>query len=130
VPGKYSTYLYQRYAQDREALAVTHLFGRKKRGGLLWLGTGALSIGWLASQTGTRETDGGTRTVTVSPAGWGLLVGLFGGVGFGKIGRFSNVRLYHLMQAHDQNYPFPNYVRKRIRDRDYESTGSQPSPSE
>ncbi len=127
VPGKYSTYLYQRYAQDREARAVTHLFKRKKRGGLIWLGTGAVSIGWLSTQTGTRESGGGTRTVSVSPLGWGVLVGFFGGIGVGKLARFDNTRLYHIMKEHDQNFPFPNYVRKRLRDRDYENTGSVPA---
>ena len=125
VPGKYKTYLYQRYTRDREASAVTHLFGRKQRGGIVWLATGLASITWLASQTGTRTTDdGGTRTVKVSPVGWGMLVGLFGGVGLGKIARFSNARLYKLMLEHERNFPFPYYVTKRVRDRDYEATGA------
>lgn len=126
VPGKYKTYLYQRFAHDKEACAVTHLFARKQRGGIIWLVTGAGAITWLASKSGTHETANGTTTVKVSPIGWGLLVGLFGGVGIGKVARFGNDRLYKLMQQHEQNFPFPYDVTKRLRDRDYERTGSTP----
>ena len=115
----YKTYLSQRYAADKEARAAIHLFARKQTGGLLWLLSGAAAIGFVASQTGTTTNSSGTTTVNVSPLGYGILVGLFGGVGLGKTLRFSNNKLFDALLAHDQSGGFPGYVSDRLRDKDY-----------
>ncbi len=93
--GKYRDYLIKRYPNDKEARAVIHLFSRKQRGGFLWLTAGAATIGLITTQTGTKTNDSGvTTTFEVTPLGYGILVGLFGGVGIGKLARFSDEKLY------------------------------------
>lgn len=119
APSDYKRYLNERYANDKEARAAIHLFSRKKTGGGLWLGTGAAFIAFVASQTGSRPSDGGTLTVTVSPLGYGLLVGLFGGVGVGKLAQFSNQKLYQMLLDYDKEHNFPQYVTSRLKDCDY-----------
>ena len=116
--GPYKAYLTQRYAQDAEARAVVHLFSRKQNGGGLWLLAGATSIGLIASQTGTKTTDSGTTTFIVTPLGYGLLLGLFGGVGVGKMARFSNKNLYEALAEYERSRSLPAYVTKRIKAKD------------
>ncbi len=119
VKEPYKAYLYQRYANSQEARAAIHLFARKQTGGGLWLGTGAVAIGVIASQTGTKTTSSGTTTVNVTPLGYGVLVGLFGGVGMGKLLRFSNDKLFEALVEYDQRGHLPNHVLERLRPRDY-----------
>ncbi len=119
VKESYKAYLYQRYAHDKEAKAAIHLFARKQTGGGLWLGTGAVAIAFVASQTGTKTTSSGTTTVNVTPLGYGILVGLFGGVGVGKLLRFSNDKLFETLLEYDQRGHLPNHVVNRLRTRDY-----------
>ena len=107
VSGKYKNYLLQRYANDTEALAIIKRYSHKQTGGGLWLGIGAGAIAAIASQTGTNTTSSGTTTFTVSPLGYGILVGLFGGVGIGKLVRFNNQKLFEALMAHDQQAGFP-----------------------
>lgn len=126
VSGNYGSYLYQRYANDKEARAVVHLFSRKKTGGGLWLGVGAAVIGVIASQTGTTTTSSGTTTFEVTPLGYGLLVGLFGGVGIGKLARFSNEKLYQTLLGYEQQKGLPEYVSRRIKDKDYRQPATSP----
>lgn len=102
VSGKYKDYLMKRYANDAGGQAIIRHFSRRQTGGELWLGLGAATIGTLATQTGTTTTSSGTTTFTVTPLGYGILVGLFGGVGVGKLVRFSNARLYETLLAYDQ----------------------------
>lgn len=117
--GKYREYLLKRYPNDKEARAVIHLFSRKQRGGFVWLTAGAATIGLIASQTGTKTHDSGvTTTFEVTPVGYGLLVGLFGGVGVGKLSRFSNDKLYQALASHEQGQSLPGYVLKRLRPKD------------
>lgn len=119
VKESYKTYLRQRYATAKEARAAIHLFSRKQRGGGLWLGAGAVAIGAIASQTGTKTSGSGTTTFTVTPLGYGMLVGLFGGVGAGKLLRFSNDKLFEALLEYDQRGHLPSRVVNRIRPRDY-----------
>ncbi|RTQ46856.1 hypothetical protein EJV47_21025 [Hymenobacter gummosus] len=111
----YKTYLYKRYAADEQATKAIRLFARRQTGGAVWLGTGAGVIGFVASQTGTKtDPSGGTTTVTVTPVGWAVLLGLFGGVGIGKLARFSNEKLYLALAAYEKDHAFPHYVARRI----------------
>ncbi|MFD1467554.1 hypothetical protein ACFQ48_04915 [Hymenobacter caeli] len=118
VPGNYKTYLYQRYAASKEATATIHLFARKQTGGALWLATGAAAIAFVASQTGTTTNGSGTTTVNVSLLGYGILLGLFGGVGVGKLARFTNGKLYQALLMYDQQKVLPNYITSRLKYRD------------
>ncbi len=118
VPGKYKTYLYQRYGTSKEASAAVHLFARKQTGGAVWLGAGALIIAFVASQTGTTSNSSGTTTVSVSPLGYGILLGLFGSVGVGKLARFSDQKLYQALLMYDQQKVWPSYVASRLKYRD------------
>ena len=117
--GKYKDYLYKRYADDKEARAVIHLFARKQTGGVLWLTTGAASIGFISSKTGTTTDDSGTTTFEVTPLGYGMLVSLFGGVGAGKLSRFSNNKLYQALATYEQSRTFSSFVKKKLKDKDY-----------
>jgi hypothetical protein len=119
VKESYKTYLYQRYASDKEARAAIHLFARKQTGGGLWLGTGAVVLGVVASQTGTTTSSSGTTTFTVTPLGYGILVGLFGGVGLGKLLRFSNEKLFEALVEYDQQGHLPGRVVTRLKSKDY-----------
>lgn len=119
VSGPYKAYLYQRYANDQEARGVVHLFGRKQTGGMLWLLGGTTVTAYLASQTGTHASGTGTYTFTVSPLGYGILVGLTAGLGGGKLLRFNNQRLYEALLAHEQGGRFPDYVERKLRPRDF-----------
>jgi hypothetical protein len=117
--GKYKDYLSKRYADDKEASAAVHLFRRKQTGGVLWLSTGAATIGLIASQTGTQTNDAGvTTTFEVTPVGYGLLVGLFGGVGIGKLSRFGDDKLYQALASYEQSQTLPAYVKKKIKTND------------
>ncbi|PJJ61033.1 hypothetical protein [Hymenobacter chitinivorans] len=118
---KYKDYLTKRYADDKEARAVIHLYSRKKTGGAIWLATGAGVIGLVASQTGTKSNgSGGTSTVTVTPLGYGLLLGIFGGIGIGKLARFGNEKLYRVLADYDQSHAFPGFVMEHLADKDYQ----------
>ena len=119
VPGDYKTYLYQRYASDRRAAAVVRLFARRQTGGAFWLGSGAVFIGTLAAASGTHNSSsGGTYTLTVTPLGYALFIGLFGGVGIGKLSRFSSDKLFRTLRQYDQNGSLPDYVRSRLHEYD------------
>ncbi|WP_375437991.1 hypothetical protein [uncultured Hymenobacter sp.] len=117
--GKYKDYLYKRYSDDKEARAVIHLFARKQTGGVLWLSTGAAFIGFITTQTGTTTDASGTTTVEVTPLGYGMLVGLFGGVGAGKLSRFSNSNLYEALATYEQTRSFSGLIKKKLKDKDY-----------
>lgn len=115
VNGNYKDYLKQRYANDRYAQAAIHMFAQRQTGGALWLASGVAAITFVVSKTGTTTDKSGTTTVTVSPIGYGLLLGLFGGVGIGKLARFGNEKLYKAMGYYDQNSSFPSFVASRIK---------------
>jgi hypothetical protein len=119
VKESYKNYLYQRYANDKEARAAVHLFSRKQVGGGIWLGTGAVVIGFIASQTGTTTSSSGTTTFNVTPLGYGVLVGLFGGVGAGKLLRFNNEKLFEALMEYDQQGHLPSRVVNRLKSKDY-----------
>lgn len=110
VPGKYKTYLAQRYASDTEAQAIIKRYTHRQTGGALWLAAGAGAISYVASQTGTTTSSSGTRTFNVSPLGYGILVGLFGGIGVGKLVRFSNQKLFEVLMAYDQQAGYPRRI--------------------
>ncbi|MCB2377283.1 hypothetical protein LGH70_06795 [Hymenobacter sp. BT635] len=116
---KYKDYLNKRYADDKEARAVIHLFNRKHTGGVLWLLTGAGVVGFITSQTGTKTTSSGTTTVEVTPLGWGIVLGLFGGVGIGKLARFNNEKLYATLADYDASHAFTGTVMGKLKDKDY-----------
>ena len=115
----YKKYLYQRYADDKEAKAVIHAYARRQTGGLLWLLTGAATIGFITTQTGTTVDNTGTRTTTVTPLGYGILIGLFGGVGIGKLVRFNNGTLYKVLADYDQTHAFSGEALARVKEKDY-----------
>ena len=102
VAGKYKNYLMLRYASDAGAQTLIQRFSRRQTGGALWLSVGAATIGAIATQTGTTTTSSGTTTFEVTPLGYGILVGLFGGVGVGKLVRFSNDKLYQALLTYEQ----------------------------
>ncbi|NVO86147.1 hypothetical protein [Hymenobacter terrestris] len=111
----YKKYLYQRYVGNEQATRVIRLFARRQTGGKLWLGTGALAIGFVASQTGTKtSSNGGTTTTTVTPLGYGLMLGLFGGVGISKLARYSNEKLYQELSNYDRDHAFSPNVQAKI----------------
>lgn len=114
VPGKYKEYLAQRYANDPAAQAIIKRYSHRQTGGALWLGAGVGAISYVASQTGTTTTSSGTTTVNVTPLGYGILVGLFGGVGVGKLVRFSNQRLFEALMTYDQQAGTPNRSLTRV----------------
>lgn len=113
VPGKYKAYLAQRYASDTEAQTIIRRYTHRQTGGALWLGAGVGAISYVASQTGTTTNSSGTMTVNVTPLGYGILVGLFGGVGVGKLVRFSNGKLFEALMAHDQQVGPPSRAASR-----------------
>jgi len=119
VYTSYKSYLAARYANDREARAAIHMFGRKQTGGLIWLLGGSSLLGYLASQTGTTKTRSGTSTFTISPLGYGVFIGLIGGISVGKFARFSNTRLYEALKDYEQTRSFPGYVNAKVKDKDY-----------
>ena len=119
APSDYQNYLKQRYANDREALAVIHLFGRKKAGGFIWSGVGTSFLLLIATQSGTNTTSsGGTYPVTVSPVGYIAFVGLPFFVGISKLARFNTQALYNALLEFDKTGTVPGYVATRLRDRD------------
>ena len=115
----YKTYLNTRYANDKNARAAIHMFGRKQTGGLVWLLGGGGLFGLFASQTGTTTSSSGTRTFTISPVGYVVFTGLIGGISIGKFARFNNNRLYEALKEYDQSRSFPGYVALKIKDKDY-----------
>ena len=119
TPGKYRDYLMQRYANDREASAAVHMFGRKQTGGALWLGGGAAFLGFAASQTGTTRSNSGTTTFTISPFGYLVLIGLPAGIAIGKFSRFNNNKLYQVLRDYDQTHALPGYVIAKLGQSDY-----------
>lgn len=111
----YKKYLYQRYTGDEQATRVIRLFARRQIGGKLWLGTGALVIGLVASQTGTKTSpNGGTTTTTITPLGYGLMLGLFGGVGISKLARYGNEKLYQELSNYDRDRAFSPNVQAKL----------------
>lgn len=117
--SKYSAYLIQRYTTDKKARAILHLFTRKQRGGSVWLATGTMTTAIIAWKANASIDDRGTTTLTVTPLGYGLLVGLFGGVGIGKLARFNNANLYRALSAHESGSPLPIIVTKKLKEKDY-----------
>lgn len=115
VTENYKKYLYRRYAGNEQATEVIRLFAKHQTGGALWVGTGAVVTGFIASQTGSKsDGTGGTTTVTVTPLGWGLVLGLFGGVGISKLARFSNEKLYLAFVEYDKNQAFPVAIQEKL----------------
>ena len=114
VPGKYKAYLAQRYAGDEVAQDLIKRYSHRQTGGALWLATGVGAISFVASQTGTKTSGSGTTTFKVSPLGYGILLGLFGGIGVGKLTRFSNEKLFEVLMAHDQQAGFPGRAVSRL----------------
>ena len=114
VPGKYKAYLEQRYAADVGAQELIKRYSHRQTGGALWLAAGVGAISFVASQTGTKTTSSGTTTVHVSPLGYGILLGLFGGVGVGKLTRFSNEKLFDALLIHDQQAGLPGRAVSRL----------------
>ena len=95
VPGNYKDYLAKRYENDREGRAAIHMFGKHHTGGLVWLGVGAGFLGLFATQTGTHTSStGGTVTLTVSPLGYVIFVGLPAVLGISKLSRFNSQTMY------------------------------------
>lgn len=120
VSGRYSDYLMTRYANDKEARAAIHMFGRKTTGGGIWLGAGAVFTTLILTQTGTHKTSsGGSYTVTVSPLGYVAFIGLPLVLGINKLSRFGNQSLYKVLQDYDKTQTFPRYVAARIHGKDY-----------
>lgn len=121
VPGSYQEYLAKRYANDREGRAVIHMFAKHHTGGFIWLGAGAGFLTLFASQAGTHDTgSGGTYTVTVSPLGYVIFVGLPAVLGISKLSRFGNQALYTAFLDYDKTGTFPGYVASRLRNGDYQ----------
>lgn len=114
VPGKYKIYLEQRYAGDVGAQELIKHYSHRQTGGALWLAAGVGAISFVASQTGTTTSNSGTTTFKVSPLGYGILLGLFGGVGVGKLTRFSNEKLFDALLVHDQQAGLPGRAVSRL----------------
>ena len=119
VQGSYKDYLTKRYAADREACAVVHMFGRKQVGGALWLGGGAAFASFLISQTGTTSTGTGTRTLKVSPLGYVIFIGLPAVLGINKLSRFGKGALFKVLTEYDKSLTFPRFVSARVHQSDY-----------
>ena len=119
VTGKYREYLTKRYATDKEARAVVHMFGRKQTGGGLWLAGGAGFIAFVTTQTGTTTSSSGTRTTTVTPLGYVIMTGVFGGIGINKLTRFGNQNLYKALLEYDQVHTFPSRITGKLAAKDY-----------
>lgn len=121
LSGHFKEYLRQRYAADREARAVIHLYDRKQSGGALWLIFGGGFIAGISSQTGTKTSSSGTTTFTVTPAGYAFFALLFGAPGISKLTRFSNRRLYEALKEYDEQRALSPFVLKKLRPRDYQA---------
>lgn len=119
VQGNYKDYLMKRYADNKEARAVVHMFGRKQVGGGLWLGGGAAFMAFLTSQTGTTSTSTGTRTLTISPLGYVIFIGLPAVLGINKLSRFGKGSLFKVFTDYDQTHTFPRFVSARVHQGDY-----------
>ena len=119
VQGNYKDYLMKRYADDKEARAVVHMFGRKQTGGALWLGGGAAFMAFLTSQTGTTTSGTGTRTLTISPLGYVVFIGLPAVLGINKLSRFGKGSLFKLFTEYDKTHAFPSFVSARVHQGDY-----------
>ncbi len=84
------------------------------------MGTVGGLLSFLISKSGTHtNADGSTSTLTITPIGWGVQLGLFAGVGMRKEIRFSNHQLYEALKAHDERRPFPSYVDNKLKEKDY-----------
>ncbi len=84
------------------------------------MGTMGTLMGFLAANTGTKtNANGSTTTLTVSPLGWGVQLGLFVGVGVRKEIRFSNSQLFQALAARDKGKPMPDYIDNKLKDKDY-----------
>lgn len=119
-PSNYKDYLLKRYADDKEARAVIHMFGRKQLGGALWLGGGAAFNAFLATQTGTTTTsNGGSRTLTISPVGYVVFIGLPAILGINKLTRFSKGSLFNVLTDYEKTHTFPRFVSARVHKGDY-----------
>lgn len=119
-PSNYKDYLLKRYADDKEARAVVHMFGRKQLGGGLWLGGGAAFNAFLATQTGTTTTSsGGSRTLTISPVGYVVFIGLPAILGINKLTRFSKGSLFNVLTDYEKTHTFPRFVSARVHAGDY-----------
>ena len=118
-PSNYKEYLLKRYADDKEARAVVHMFGRKQLGGGLWLGGGAAFMAFISTQTGTTTTSSGTRTLTISPFGYVVFIGLPAILGINKLTRFSKGSLFKVLADYDKTHTFPHFVSARVHQGDY-----------
>ena len=121
VKGNYKDYLNQRYTgdKDKEARAAAHMFGRKQTGGALWLIGGGAFVGYAASQAGTTSNSSGTTTVTISPLGYVVFIGLPAALAISKFTRFSNYELYKVMLDYDKTHTLPGYVMGKLSKSDY-----------
>ncbi len=121
VPGSYAEYLTKRYANDREGRAVIHMFAKHHTGGFIWLGAGAAFLTLFATQAGTHtSSSGGTYTLTVSPLGYVIFVGLPVVLAINKLSRFGNQAMYQAFLDYDKTGTFPGYVATRVRGGDYQ----------
>lgn len=119
ISTSYTDYLNQRYANDKEARAAIHMFGRKKTGGALWLIGGGGLLAYLVSQTGTTVSSTGTRTLTISPLGYLVFGGLPAAIAIGKFSRFNNDKLYKVLLDYDSSHTLPGYVVAKLGSSDY-----------
>ena len=119
VPGKYKAYLNKRYADDKEARAVVHLYARKSTSGVLWLLGGGALVGFIASQTGTTVSSSGTTTTTVTPLGYAIAGGVPAIIAIVRLSRYGNEALYKSLAEYDNTHTVPAKVAARIRKSDY-----------
>lgn len=120
VPGKYKDYLNTRYAADKEARAAVHMFNRKQAGGAIWLIGGGAFLGALSSQTGTTRNGSGTTTLTISPLGYVVFIGLPIALAISKFTRFGNGELYKMLTEYDKSHALPGYVLGKLSKSDYQ----------
>lgn len=119
VMGKYKSYLNKRYADDKEARAVIHLYTRKSNSGFFWLLGGGAFVGFILSQTGTTVSSKGTTTNTVTPLGYAIAGGVPAIIAIVKFSRFGNEELYKTLVEYENTHAMPRKVAAQIKDSDY-----------
>ena len=105
--------------------AVSHLFGRRRRGGTVWLifsGLGALTALRAAAGT-TTNTVAGPITSRPNAAGVAIIfavyAGIPGGIGAGKLSRFSMTNENEVLSNYRSGQPLPREISRRLRRKDF-----------
>lgn len=119
VPDNYKAYLRKRYADDKNARAIIHLYARKSTSGFFWLMGGGAIVGFIASQTGTTVSSTGTRTTEVSPLGYAIAGGVPAIIAIVRFSRYGNENLYKTLAEYDKSHLVSPKIAAEVSKSDY-----------